>query len=723
MPAVASLTNIAWRLRVSQTALAAWRRDWAGLAVTLIAAGIWICGRGAASADLILGAASLLLGFMAPAWLLVLWAFCLPFEYARELAGLGTVYTGELLLLTALPGAAWHWLRQPAWRGRALSAGGWFWPLVLIAGLSAWHAHAPAAWKGLLRWGEFVLTFLLAAAWLRGGREAERVLWALVWAGIISACQGVAETAAGAGARPDLTRIWLGSGEVVRASAGFGANTLAMYLALLLPWAWTSALFHPSGWGRFSGLAAGAVMSAGFLAAVSLTGWLALAGAAAVLLAAACAQQPRLGLWTAILGLLALAVILGFHPEILSGPFWETKLVSWQDRLEYIRVAGKMLAASPWLGVGPGMYRHLAPLWGTGSANPVGLLTHPHSLWLTVLVELGALGLAAVGAAAWRYAGRMRDGLRRLTAGWPRIAGWALAAGLAGFFMANFTEHGLVHDRGAHAALAAAAALAWIRRPGQPGGIRIRPLPGLWRERPVSGSWREALRERQQGRSVLYGCLERVLSGRKRKARVLELGSGPALDALRLAANRRKVEAHALDASPRALAWARQAARSLRRPLRLHLADARRTGLPAESFDVVFSQGLWEHFRRPEEAWAETARLLKPGGYAIVDVPQTFNPYTLAKLWHQLAGDWPWGREASFTLGALRSQAAEQGLSWVEAGGYGYRGGPLDATDWLRRLLQPRWPAAWAWWERRTGAYWMMNVVAVFRKPPVERAR
>lgn len=716
MLAASALTGTARTLRVSQAALAAWRRDGVGLAATLIAAGVWFLGRGAPGADLMLGAAGLWLGFMAPAWLLVLWAFCLPFEYARELVGLGTVYTGELLLLTALPGAAWHWLRQPAWRGRALSACGWFWPLLLIAGLSAWHAHTPAAWKGLLRWGEFILAFLLAAAWLRGGREAERVLWALVWAGMLSACQGVAETAAGAGARPDLTRIWLYGGETVRASAGFGANTLAMYLALLLPWSAAAALSHPSGWGRFLGLAAAAMLSAGFIAAYSLTGWLALACAAGVLLAAACARQPRLGLWTAISGLLALAVILGFRPELLSGPFWETKLLSWQDRLDYVRVAGKMLAASPWLGIGPGMYRHLAPLWGTGSANPIGLLTHPHSLWLTALVEMGALGLAAIWAAAWRYAARVRESLRRLAPGWPRIAGWALAAGLAGFFAANFTEHGLVHDRGVHAALAAAVGLAWIRKPGQPGGIRIPPLPGLWRERPVNGSWRQALKERRQGRSVLYACLERAFEGRKGTVRVLELGSGPALDALQLAAGRRKLEVHALDASPRALAWARQAARSLRRPLRLHAADARRTGLPAESFDVVFSQGLLEHFRRPEDVWAETARLLKPGGYAVADVPQTFNPYTLAKLWHQWAGDWPWGREASFTLGALRSQAAGQGLAWVEAEGYGYRGGPLDAFDWLRRLLQPRWPAAWGWWERRTGAYWMMNLVAVFRK-------
>lgn len=464
------LAKAARKHSLSRVARVAWQRDLAGLAVALLASSVWLLGRGSAAGDMILGSASLLLGFMAPGWSLALWAFCLPFEYAREVTGLGTMYTGELLLVLALPGAAWQWLRQPAWRQRTLAALGWFWPFLLVLALSAWHAHTAAAWKGFLRWGEFVLAFLLGWSWLRRGQDSERVLWALVAAAAVSAWMGVAESAAGAGPRPDLTRVWLDGGETVRAAAGMGTNALAMLVALLLPFTAAAGVFHPRPWGRLSGTLACASLAAGFLATFSLTGWVAVLCAAAVLLAVASAEQPRLGLWLACAALAAFTLLLGLRPELLSGPFWETKLASWQDRLDYLVVSGRLLAASPWLGIGPGLYRHLAPLAGTGFVNPIGLLTHPHSLWLTALVETGALGLAGLGFAAWRFAAAMGKGLATLTPGWPRAAGWALAAGLAGFFAANFTEHGLVHDRGVHAALMAAAALAWISRPGQADG-------------------------------------------------------------------------------------------------------------------------------------------------------------------------------------------------------------------------------------------------------------
>jgi hypothetical protein len=477
----AKLTRSARTHRLSQVARVAWQRDWAALAVTLMAATIWWFGRGSVAADMILGSASLLLGFMAPAWLPALWAFCLPFEYSREVSGLGTVYTGEFLLLMALPGAAWQCCKQPAWRDRALAALGWFWPFLVVLALSAWHANTAAAWKGLLRWWEFILAFLLGWFWLRRGQDSERVLWALVAAAVISACLGVAESAAGAGARPDLTRVWLNGGETVRAAAGLGANALAMFLALLLPFTAAAGLFHPRPWGRLAGTLACAAMTAGLVATFSVTGWLAAGCAMVVLLGFACAEQPRLGVWLASAALAAVALLIGLKPEWLSGPFWETKLLSWQDRMDYIFVSGRMLASSPWLGIGPGLYRHLAPLWGTGIANPIGLLTHPHSLWLIVLVETGALGLAALGLAAWRFAAKVWEGVRRLQPGWPQAAGWALAAGLVGFFAANFTEHGLVHDRGAAAALAAAAALVWIQRAGQAKGT-LRPR--RWEPKP-----------------------------------------------------------------------------------------------------------------------------------------------------------------------------------------------------------------------------------------------
>jgi ubiquinone/menaquinone biosynthesis C-methylase UbiE len=68
-------------------------------------------------------------------------------------------------------------------------------------------------------------------------------------------------------------------------------------------------------------------------------------------------------------------------------------------------------------------------------------------------------------------------------------------------------------------------------------------------------------------------------------------------------------------------------------------ADARRTNLPAASFDCVFSIGLLEHFEDPKPVLAETLRLLRPGGFhfALI-VPD--RPPSVRYLSHALFCPW-----------------------------------------------------------------------------------
>ena len=148
----------------------------------------------------------------------------------------------------------------------------------------------------------------------------------------------------------------------------------------------------------------------------------------------------------------------------------------------------------------------------------------------------------------------------------------------------------------------------------------------------------------------------------------------------------------------------------------MHQADVRKTGLLAESFDVIFSQGLLEHFPDPQPVLTEMNRLLKPGGFIIIDVPQTFNPYTLIKLRHRWLGDWPWGWETQYTAGDLRSLAQPFAWKLIQAGGYGYWGGKADILLWLRTKIQPCRPEMWKTLEERYAQYWMMNVVVLFEK-------
>ncbi len=59
--------------------------------------------------------------------------------------------------------------------------------------------------------------------------------------------------------------------------------------------------------------------------------------------------------------------------------------------------------------------------------------------------------------------------------------------------------------------------------------------------------------------------------------------------------------------------------------------DLRKLSFENETFDVVYSQGVLEHFSSVHESLREQLRITKVGGYIVVDVPQTFNPTPFTK--------------------------------------------------------------------------------------------
>lgn len=83
------------------------------------------------------------------------------------------------------------------------------------------------------------------------------------------------------------------------------------------------------------------------------------------------------------------------------------------------------------------------------------------------------------------------------------------------------------------------------------------------------------------------------------------------------------------------------------------LADALCSPLPDNSFDIVFHQGLLEHFTSPLLLLQENHRILKKGGLLLVDVPQTLHIYTLIKHKLMLFGLWFAGWERQFTVASL----------------------------------------------------------------------
>jgi len=104
-------------------------------------------------------------------------------------------------------------------------------------------------------------------------------------------------------------------------------------------------------------------------------------------------------------------------------------------------------------------------------------------------------------------------------------------------------------------------------------------------------------------------------------------------------------------------------------PFQMVLGDALACPFADQTFDVVFHQGLLEHLSAPAHLLAENHRILKDGGYLIVDVPQTFHFYTIMKHVLMGLGLWFGGWERQFTVASLTRLLEASGFRPVRAYG------------------------------------------------------
>jgi SAM-dependent methyltransferase len=172
------------------------------------------------------------------------------------------------------------------------------------------------------------------------------------------------------------------------------------------------------------------------------------------------------------------------------------------------------------------------------------------------------------------------------------------------------------------------------------------------------------------GRLVAYLVEQLDVRGK----RILEVGAGTGRDSLALA--ERGADVWTLDYSDQSLGLIRQVAGDR---VRIVCADALALPFQNESFDIVFHQGLLEHFRQPLALLAENHRVLRPGGCLLVDVPQRYHYYTLLKHALMAVDRWFAGWETEFSAGELRGLMQEAGFS-VE----GFYGENLFPPVWYR---------------------------------------
>jgi SAM-dependent methyltransferase len=123
-------------------------------------------------------------------------------------------------------------------------------------------------------------------------------------------------------------------------------------------------------------------------------------------------------------------------------------------------------------------------------------------------------------------------------------------------------------------------------------------------------------------------------------------------------------QAYGIDISPPTLARARDAFGSTNATLHGAVADVRELPFRDASFDAVYSMGTIEHFNETERAVEEMARVLKPGGRAIVGVPNRYDPFLRPLLASalQAVGLYGYGYEKSFSRRALHNMLERAGL-------------------------------------------------------------
>lgn len=194
------------------------------------------------------------------------------------------------------------------------------------------------------------------------------------------------------------------------------------------------------------------------------------------------------------------------------------------------------------------------------------------------------------------------------------------------------------------------------------------------------------------------------LLGDVRGGRILEVGCGPALMAPDLAAM--GFEVHGVDVSGEMLRRARQ--RMAGHPLeeRCHFAagDFERLQHPDAFFDAVLAMGVLEYLPSYELALRGAARVLKPGGTAVLTVPNRVSAY------HAARSAWEMARGAARRLRrraapqptlpnrcvpwALDRELARAGLEPVESAACNFVFFPLKElaptlSDSLNRALHP----------------------------------
>jgi SAM-dependent methyltransferase len=176
-------------------------------------------------------------------------------------------------------------------------------------------------------------------------------------------------------------------------------------------------------------------------------------------------------------------------------------------------------------------------------------------------------------------------------------------------------------------------------------------------------------------------------------AKTLEIGCGTGKITAQ-AAKYRSSQAVGIDVLPQSIDYARGLADYMEVTVEFVLGSGFSVPFSPESFDVVLSEGVIEHFSRAEtdRMVAEHARVCRPGGHVVISVPNLLNlPLTYHKL--RAGSGYHAYPERSYTIWGLARLLRKHGLRPIAYSGLA----PTIGLEWfIHKRLLFRWFDRWA---------------------------
>ena len=216
----------------------------------------------------------------------------------------------------------------------------------------------------------------------------------------------------------------------------------------------------------------------------------------------------------------------------------------------------------------------------------------------------------------------------------------------------------------------------------------------LWEQACSRDNFTEDIEWHKKEHSPFIGLVSKyidLLLEKKETLKILEIGCGSAIDSYLIAERyNSRVFFTGTDLSRYSIELAEKVGKYFTGQVAFDVDDATASNFPDESFDLIFSQGVIEHFKKPDTIMAEQIRLLKKSGFLIIDGPQKYHILTIYKHLLMMVGKWRFGWETEYSSSELKNLGQSFSLAPVEMTGFGYfyRKDPLFHIRRLHRYFQ-----------------------------------